>query len=185
MSMIRSLLGQAWGWSVNLGRRVEKVSFLLPAVIVLGVVISGATVVYLLEREGQPAFGSIWDGLWWAAVSATTTGYGDLVPHTAAGKVIAVVVILAGFGLVPVVTATAATIFVTRRLKEERGLERIAEKGHTVICGWSHDARKILQGLAAQRSDRLSSLVLVNELSEAAMSEVLSAYPDLGLSKHG
>ena len=54
-----------------------------------------ASLVYLLERTSQPEdFGSIPAALWWAIVTMTTTGYGDVVPHTALGRMLAGVVMV-------------------------------------------------------------------------------------------
>jgi voltage-gated potassium channel len=64
------------------------------------VLIGSATVLHLLERAEQPdAFGSMADSLWWAVVTLTTTGYGDEVPKTGAGRVVAGLVMASGITL--------------------------------------------------------------------------------------
>ena len=61
------------------------------------VLLTAASIAYLLEREANPAvFGSIPAALWWAIVTMTTTGYGDVVPHTMAGRILAGVVMTSG-----------------------------------------------------------------------------------------
>jgi voltage-gated potassium channel len=57
-------------------------------------------------------FASFWDGVWWAVVTVTTVGYGDLYPHTVAGRIIAMCVMLLGVGFLAVLTATVASHFV-------------------------------------------------------------------------
>ena len=57
-------------------------------------------------------FDSIWDGVWWAVVTVTTVGYGDLYPKTIAGRLIRMVVMLVGIGFLSVLTATVASRFV-------------------------------------------------------------------------
>ena len=53
------------------------------------VLLTAASIAYLLEREANPAvFGSIPAALWWAIVTMTTTGYGDVVPSTVAGRIL-------------------------------------------------------------------------------------------------
>ena len=53
------------------------------------VLLTAASIAYLLEREANPAvFGSIPAALWWAIVTLTTTGYGDVVPSTVAGRIL-------------------------------------------------------------------------------------------------
>lgn len=54
---------------------------------------------------------SSWDGLWWAIVTATTVGYGDLVPHTVLGRLIGIGLMLIGVGFVAVITGAIAQRF--------------------------------------------------------------------------
>lgn len=66
----------------------------------LMVLITGATLAYVLESEAQPqAFGSIPLALWWAIVTLTTVGYGDVTPQTAAGRILAGMVMICGIGV--------------------------------------------------------------------------------------
>ncbi|HKM71079.1 MAG TPA: cyclic nucleotide-gated ion channel [Stellaceae bacterium] len=61
------------------------------------VLLLAASLVYLLERSSQPDdFGSIPAALWWAIVTMTTTGYGDVVPHTVLGRMLAGIVMVSG-----------------------------------------------------------------------------------------
>ncbi len=167
--------------AAHLGRRVRRNYALLPFLIVLGIMVVGAFVVYLLERQNQASFGSVWDGLWWAVVTMSTTGYGDLVPKTPIGRIVGVVVIMAGFSLIPTITATVATLLVTRRLKEERGMEKISYKNHIVICGWNHETPDVLRGLIAHKVGPPPRLVMLNESPEAAMGPILSEHQEAGL----
>jgi voltage-gated potassium channel Kch len=73
------------------------------------------------------------DCLWWTVVTLTTIGYGDFVPYTAAGRLLAVLMMLVGIGILGVSTAAIAAYFVKSdqiQLWRVRGL-----KDHVVICG--------------------------------------------------
>ena len=72
------------------------------------VVIAGA--VESLADKGD--FPTLWDGIWWAVVTVTTVGYGDLYPRSVEGRIIAMVVMLFGIGFLSVLTATIASRFV-------------------------------------------------------------------------
>jgi voltage-gated potassium channel len=64
------------------------------------VVLFAATIAFVLERKEQPeAFGSVPSALWWAITTITTTGYGDKIPATFAGRTLAGLVMVAGIGL--------------------------------------------------------------------------------------
>ncbi len=71
-------------------------------------VIAGAVQSTIDTRD----FETFWDGVWWAVVTVTTVGYGDLVPHTVAGRIIAMCLMLLGIGFLAVLTATVASHFV-------------------------------------------------------------------------
>jgi voltage-gated potassium channel len=62
---------------------------------------------------------STWDGVWWAMSTITTVGYGDVTPVTTAGRIIAIVVMVAGIGFVALLTASIAHRFVTHTAAEE------------------------------------------------------------------
>lgn len=67
----------------------------------------------LLMRLTDPhAFPSVWLGLWWAVQTTTTVGYGDVVPTSVAGRIVATFVMLGGIGFITVSTAAIASAFV-------------------------------------------------------------------------
>jgi len=71
-----------------------------------------AMMLYLIEGEAKPqAFGSIARAMWWAVVTLTTVGYGDVYPDTAWGRVAAGLVALAGVGIVALPTGILASSF--------------------------------------------------------------------------
>lgn len=71
------------------------------------VIFTGGFLVWVYERDANPQmFGSIWDGLWFAVVTAATVGYGDKVPITTAGRIVASALMLGGIGLIGVLAAT-------------------------------------------------------------------------------
>jgi voltage-gated potassium channel len=57
-------------------------------------------------------FATFWDGVWWAVVTVTTVGYGDKVPHSVGGRIVAMVLMFVGIGFLAVLTATVASQFV-------------------------------------------------------------------------
>lgn len=74
--------------------------------------ILGASGLYWLEGELQPdKFGSIPRALWWAVITMTTIGYGDVYPITAAGRFVAALVAIAGIGLIAMPTGILASAF--------------------------------------------------------------------------
>jgi len=69
-----------------------------------------ASLAYLLERSTQPdVFGSIPAALWWAIVTMTTTGYGDVVPQTVLGRMLAGIVMISGIAVIALWAGILAT----------------------------------------------------------------------------
>jgi voltage-gated potassium channel len=89
------------------------------AAVALLTVLGGAVAEYYVER-GAGGVTSFGDALWWAVVTATTVGYGDLSPVTPAGRVIAVVLMFVGIGVIGAFTATIASWFIEQEHAEER-----------------------------------------------------------------
>jgi voltage-gated potassium channel len=76
------------------------------------VVFLGGLGIYLVEGSaGNPNVRSFGDAIWWSIVTATTVGYGDVSPQTTEGRVIAVVLMFTGIGVIGVFTATVASFF--------------------------------------------------------------------------
>lgn len=105
-----SLLGFIWAFKyvryslglASLGRVISHARQALLSVLLgfLIVLLAAASLAYLLERNAHPdhpeAFASIPAALWWGIVTMTTTGYGDVVPNTIAGRALSGVVMVGG-----------------------------------------------------------------------------------------
>jgi voltage-gated potassium channel len=88
-------------------------------IIFLMVLFFSAVLLHLFEREAQPAaFGSLAASLWWATATLTTTGYGDAVPVTEAGRLVAGMVMICGLGVFGLLTGILATGFVDESRRE-------------------------------------------------------------------
>lgn len=84
--------------------------------------------IHYFEREAQPeAFGSILDSMWWAVVTLTTIGYGDVYPTTPGGRVFTALVALVGVGLIAIPSGLLASVLTEARV-ERRKSERSEEE---------------------------------------------------------
>ena len=78
-----------------------------------GLVLVAAAIMYAAERNAQPdVFGSIPQALWWAVVTLTTVGYGDVVPLDRGRKILGGVVMLFGLAMFALPLGIVATAFV-------------------------------------------------------------------------
>jgi len=79
----------------------------------VGLLFLGAWLVLLFENNAHGSnIHSYKDALWWAVVTVTTVGYGDRFPVSDGGRLVAVVLMMVGIGLIGTLTATVASFFV-------------------------------------------------------------------------
>ncbi len=80
---------------------------------IFGIILFGAALAaYIIERDVQPdKFGSIPQAMWWAVVTLSTTGYGDEIPQSFAGRVLAGLVMMCGIGIFALWAGILATGF--------------------------------------------------------------------------
>jgi len=90
----------------------------------LGLILTVATVLAIaaavLERLIDPAFNTFPQALWFAVTTVSTVGYGDYVPESGAGRVVASALMLTGLGLIPLITSAVVSILVAQRSRESR-----------------------------------------------------------------
>jgi len=98
----------------DLGRSLyeERRAFMASFYVLGLVIIMALTLLYLVEHQAQPdKFGSIPDAIWWAIITLTTVGYGDVSPITPAGKVLGGLVAIMGVCTVALITGILASSF--------------------------------------------------------------------------
>ncbi len=103
------------------------------ALIVVGtVVVGGATVASVESNQAM----TTWDGIWWAATTVTTVGYGDFTVETDAGRIIAMMIMLVGIGFVAMLTAFIADRFI-------QGQEETQAKEDEILAQLQSIARRL------------------------------------------
>lgn len=90
----------------------------------------------------ETSIGSVWDGMWWAWVTMSTVGYGDLVPKSGGGRLFSSFLILFGIVLLSLLTANLAAFFIGGDVKKVEDDE--------------HNTQKLLKDIA----DRLARIEL-------------------------
>ena len=132
--------------------------FRLMGVIVVLVVVGAAGLTYFEENRPFP------DALWWAIVTVTTVGFGDISPTSLGGRLIGVVLMFFGIGVLGLFTATIAGVFVEKRLRKERGMGTYDLEGHIILCEWNNRTKEILKDLRADPRAASAPIVLVAEI---------------------
>ena len=142
------------------------------------VMILGGLVLRMLEigkiTEGEAPF-------WWAIVTMTTVGYGDFASKTPEGRMFAVLVMFAGISLTAMFTAIISSIFVAKRIREEKGLEKVNIKNHIILCGWNRNADKIIHSIQYLAEAPRKNIVLINDLDEEEIERLKTRYRKIRL----
>ncbi len=77
----------------------------------------------LMHFTDKKTYPNIGDGLWWAIQTVTTVGYGDLVPTSTAGRLLAALVMIGGIGFLTVITAAITSAFIESARRRLAGTE--------------------------------------------------------------
>ena len=97
--------------------RAPIASVLILFAILLMIAATGA---HMFERTKQPEqFGSLPGAMWWAVVTLTTTGYGDVVPLTVGGRIVGSMLMIAGIAVLALMTGVLATGFAQEERRRE------------------------------------------------------------------
>lgn len=164
----------------TLNRNRHIIQLLKKVFVICLVVIAGAIGVLMFEYKGTGNnIKDFFDAIWWALVTITTVGYGDLVPITFWGRIIGIIFIFLGFIIFSTFTAFIASSFIDKKIKERKGLNKIKEKNHVLICGWNSSTRKILDFMSKRDPALIPNIVLINELDEGEFTALQNHYPDL------
>lgn len=105
----------------------RKITVFLFAVFTLTVVLG--SLMYLIEGE-ENGFTSIPRGVYWAVVTLTTVGYGDVSPHTPVGQFVASLVMVMGYGIIAVPTGIVTAEMTVAARRDQRQCGKCGERGH-------------------------------------------------------
>lgn len=118
----------------NLNKNRHILQLLKNIIAICLVVLVGAVAVWTVEfRAPNSVIKDFFDAIWWALVTITTVGYGDLVPKTFWGRIIGIIFIFLGFTIFSIFTAFIASNFIDKKIKERKGLNKITERNHILI----------------------------------------------------
>jgi len=90
------------------------------ASVTVSITIISGVVMHFTDEKTYPTVG---DGLWWAIQTVTTVGYGDLVPSSTAGRLVAALVMVLGIGFLTVITAAITSTFIESAKRRLQGSE--------------------------------------------------------------
>jgi len=126
-------------------RKFELITLLL---VFSFVVFMGGLGIYILEETQNKHINSLFDGIYWAFITVTTVGYGDVSPVTFGGRIVSFTIILIGITMVSFATSVIVSAFSEKlvELKEEKVTHILSKKGDfLIICGYGQLAKVFLR----------------------------------------
>jgi len=132
------LVGEAQYLTLALRASIHKILVFLSAVLTMVLIVG--SLMYLIEGE-ENGFTSIPLAIYWAIVTMTTVGYGDVAPQTITGKLLASLVMILGYGIIAVPTGIV-TVELARHRRDNRvstqACQSCAADGHVPDAGYCY-----------------------------------------------
>ena len=114
---------------------LPKVVVFLVAVVSLTIILG--TFMYLFEGTQNEGFSNIPSSIYWAIVTLTTVGYGDITPITIHGKILASVIMILGYGIIAVPTGIVTGEFIQeKKMKSQKRCGNCQNSGHDMDAGY-------------------------------------------------
>lgn len=108
---------------------------LAPLIVAAGsITLGGAVLVWLAERGTNPRLEAFSEAVWWAVVTVTTVGYGDITPITRIGRLVAVMLMVTGIGTIGMLASQVSAAIIARK-EEEIEEEAVAAAAPGTLAG--------------------------------------------------
>jgi voltage-gated potassium channel len=121
---------------------------------------------------------SLFDAVYFAVVTVSTVGYGDITAKTVPGRLVSIFLIFSGMILISSFTATMSSILISKKLKEGQGVSSIKGKNFVVLCGWNWKAESLITSLVFSG---LKNIILINDYDPSQINAVIDKFDDANI----
>jgi voltage-gated potassium channel len=126
----------------------KKFELLTLLFLLLFIVMTAGIAIYVFEETQNPKIVTLFDAFYWALVTISTVGYGDISPVTTEGKAVSMLIIVSGIAMISFVTSVIVSAFSEKldELKENRIIEDLNKNDKfIIICGYGQMAKMFLR----------------------------------------
>ena len=163
---MESILTKIRKWIESVWEFLENENFIRPLLVIVVIVAVSSLSLSFVEPNL-----SLFDSLWWAIVTLTTVGYGDVTPKTIPGRFIAFIDMLVGIGVLTLLTATVASILVEKKISKDLGMHSYSFEDHIILCEWNYRAEIILKELRLEQETEKTPIVLVADIARKPVKD--------------
>ena len=156
-------------FQVLASKKIELFTLLM--LVAFTILVSGISI-YVFEERHNPNINTLYDAFYWALVTISTVGYGDISPITNEGRAITMIIILVGVGLISFSTSIIVSAFSEKlgEIRENRIIHTARRlDDYYIICGYTHMAR-----LLAKRFKKEGVDFLIIDYDEHAVQQALA-----------
>ena len=114
---------------------------------------------------------TIIDSLWWTIVTVTTVGYGDISPVTLIGRLVAIINMIVGVGVLAILSASLASFLVSKKIKEDLGMCSYQFENHIILCEWNYRAEVILKEFRQDSDFANAPIVLIADIDRKPIDD--------------
>jgi len=126
------------------------------------IVMTAGIAIYILEEHINPKIETLFDSIYWALITISTVGYGDISPVTDAGRMISMLIIISGIAMISFATSVIVSAFSERlhELKENRIVEQINKsRSFLIICGYGQMTKMFFR----QRRKTIDNYIILDK----------------------
>ncbi|HIK25982.1 MAG: NAD-binding protein [Thermosynechococcus sp. Uc] len=142
--------------------------------IIVLIMLFGGLAFYIIEGTSNPDIKTLGDALWYSFFSLVSAEPIGAYPQTHGGRIITLVVVLAGLTLFAVFTGVVSA-FMVQRLQSAMSIKNFdldELRNHIILCGWNRSAPLVLQELQTDPQTRYAPIVIVAELEQLPINEL-------------
>ena len=151
---------------------IKKFEFLTLAMFAFVVIFISSVLIYIMEaNQANSQINSLYRAVYWAVVTISTVGYGDITPVSSEGRFVAMLVISAGVAVLAFTTSLFVSAFTEKldEIKEIKTVEDIAKiKKLYLICGYSDVASTV-----AKKLNRAGNKIIILDKCETAVARAI------------